>query len=272
MDGTGLQAIATPLAPFVTRLVAYDMSGEAGVHRGMPSTGLTVVFPVDDPIDVAWDDGEGHCIDWSTVSGLHTRSARIRHDGRQRGIQLTLSIPGARALFGLPAAALSRQLLTVDDLTGPVRDLPEQLHDLATWPERVALVQRVLADEVQRLDATPTRTEIGWALDRLTLGDAVGDVAAEVGFSRRRLSTLVRDETGVSPKQWSRLARFERSQDLVADAHTTGDATLADVAAAAGYADHAHLTREWRDLAGCTPTTWLAEEFPNVQALDLAAG
>lgn len=272
MDGTGLQAVVAPLAPFVTRLVAYDLTTEAGVHRGLPSTGLTVVFPVDDPIDVEWDNGDGRCIDWSTVSGLHTRAARIRHDGRQRGIQLTLSIPGARALFGLPAAALSRQLLTVDDLTGPVTDLPEQLHGLSTWTERVELVQRVLCAEVDRLDADVARTEIGWALDRLTRGDAVGDVAAEVGFSRRRLSTLVRDETGVSPKQWSRLARFERSKDLIVDAQTSGDTTLADTAAAAGFADHAHLTREWRDLAGCTPTTWLAEEFPNVQALDLAPG
>ena len=41
---------------------------------------------------------------------------------------------------------------------------------------------------------------------------------------------------------------------------------IADVAAATGYADHAHLDREFRALAGCTPTAWLREqEFPDVQ-------
>jgi AraC-like DNA-binding protein len=40
---------------------------------------------------------------------------------------------------------------------------------------------------------------------------------------------------------------------------------LADVAAECGFYDQAHLTREWHDLAGCTPTTWLAEEQGTVQ-------
>jgi AraC-like DNA-binding protein len=40
---------------------------------------------------------------------------------------------------------------------------------------------------------------------------------------------------------------------------------LAEIAARCGYADQAHLTREWRELAGCTPSTWLAEELPSVQ-------
>ena len=41
---------------------------------------------------------------------------------------------------------------------------------------------------------------------------------------------------------------------------------LADLAADCGYYDQAHLAREFRDLAGLPPSTWLAEEFRNVQA------
>jgi AraC-like DNA-binding protein len=37
------------------------------------------------------------------------------------------------------------------------------------------------------------------------------------------------------------------------------------VAAVCGFYDQAHLNREWRELAGCSPTTWLAEELPSVQ-------
>ncbi len=41
---------------------------------------------------------------------------------------------------------------------------------------------------------------------------------------------------------------------------------LARLAAEAGYYDQAHLAREFRGLAGCSPSAWLAEEFRNVQA------
>lgn len=39
-----------------------------------------------------------------------------------------------------------------------------------------------------------------------------------------------------------------------------------EVAAACGYADQAHMTREWHKLTGVTPAAWLAgEHLPNVQ-------
>ena len=44
-----------------------------------------------------------------------------------------------------------------------------------------------------------------------------------------------------------------------------GRRPLAEVAAECGYADQAHLAREWSELAGCSPTTWLREEFPFLQ-------
>ena len=43
-------------------------------------------------------------------------------------------------------------------------------------------------------------------------------------------------------------------------------ATFATLAAECGYYDQAHLAREFRALAGCPPSQWLAEEFRNVQA------
>ena len=51
--------------------------------------------------------------------------------------------------------------------------------------------------------------------------------------------------------------RFERSKHLF----TRPDhPTLATIAAECGYADQAHMARDWRELAGCSPTEWLATE------------
>ena len=75
--------VAAALAPYVASLVAYDVDlGAPGVHRGLPSTTLTFVLPVGEPLDVGWRGvPASRAARWSTVSGLHAHPAEIHHDG-----------------------------------------------------------------------------------------------------------------------------------------------------------------------------------------------
>lgn len=252
------------LRPYVAWMAAYDTDfGAPGIHRGLPGTTVTLVFPVDEPLDVSWADGSERRSTWSSLSGLDARPAAIHHTGHQRGVQVALTIAGARALFGTPAAAWRGQLLDLDDLdrrdgTPGVRDLPERLPeaDPGSWEE---LVTRELVAALAHYGAPEPRAEVGRALALLSGGAGVRATADEIGYSRRRLGDLVREETGVAPKEFQRLARFERARGLM------GRIPMAEVAQRCGYADQAHLSREWHELAGCTPTTWLREEFPFVQ-------
>jgi AraC-like DNA-binding protein len=41
---------------------------------------------------------------------------------------------------------------------------------------------------------------------------------------------------------------------------------LSEVAASHGYYDHPHLVRDFTAFSGLSPTAWLREEFPNIQA------
>jgi len=247
------------LAPYVTSLMAYDSDlGGPGVHRGLPTTSLTLVLAMGEPVDVGWGDGRERKKRWSTVSGLHAGPASIHHDGTQRGIQLALTTAGARALLGVPAGALAGELLEVQDVAPDLADLPERLDDLSL-AAALLVVTRALTAALAHHGAPEPRSEVGRALAGLTRGVAVAAVADEVGYSRRRLSTLVRQETGLGPKEYQRVARFEASRRHL------GHKPLADVAADCGYADQGHLARDWSDLAGCPPTTWLREEFPFLQ-------
>jgi AraC-like DNA-binding protein len=244
------------LAPYVVSLDAYDVEmGAPGVHRGLPSTTLTFVLPVGEPLDVGWADGSGRLRGWSAVSGLHAAPAAIHHEGVQRGVQLALTTAGARALLGVPAAELSGELLEVGEVASDLAELPERLHDVPL-AEAVAAVALALTRALARNGAAHPRAEVARALAGLTRGERVEAVAAEVGYSRRRLSTLVRQETGLAPKEYQRVARFEASRAVI------GHRPLADVAADCGYADQGHLARDWAELAGCPPSTWLREEFP----------
>jgi len=95
----------------------------------------------------------------------------------------------------------------------------------------------------------------------------VGELAERVGWSPRYLQRRLLAETGLTPKAAARVARFDRTRRLLQRTAGAGHApALADLAAACGYYDQAHLAREFRELASCPPTAWLAEEFRNVQA------
>ena len=245
----------------------YDVDlGAPGVHRGLPSTTLTLVLPVGEPLDVGWaGDRATRAVRWSTVSGLRAHPAEIHHGGHQAGFELALTPAGARALLGVPPVERLRDLLDLDEVAPGLADLPERLAATTTPTARLRVVERALLTALARHGEAAPQREVGWALARLTRGARVHDVAAEVGYSRRRLGTLVRDECGVAPKEYQRIARFERSRSVLARNAARGRADLAGVASVAGYADQSHLTREWTAMAGCTPTTWLREEFPFLQ-------
>ncbi|PYE20741.1 AraC family transcriptional regulator [Williamsia limnetica] len=82
----------------------------------------------------------------------------------------------------------------------------------------------------------------------------VADLAAMVNMSTRALQRLTIHRTGLSPK-W--LIQRRRLQDA-AMALRHGHTAIADVAAQLGYADQAHLAREFKAVIGQSPTDYVA--------------
>jgi AraC-like DNA-binding protein len=74
--------------------------------------------------------------------------------------------------------------------------------------------------------------------------------------------------TGEDNSKAARVFRFERACRLIADHRLS----LAHVAITCGYYDQAHLTREWCDLAGCSPKAWITRELPFLQDYELGSG
>ena len=98
-------------------------------------------------------------------------------------------------------------------------------------------------------------------------GVTVAEAARDTGWSSRQLRNRFAAEIGLTPKAAARVIRFDRTRRRLQRQAAAGQlGPLADVAAECGYYDQAHLAREFRELAGCPPSTWLAEECRNVQA------
>jgi AraC-like DNA-binding protein len=269
-----------PLCRYVAGYTGYRQRGvPPGRHRGLPSPYLTLIFTLDEPLTIAAhpDPGQPPGEFGALLGGLHSSPALITHAGAQSGIQVALRPLGARALLGLPAGELADLDVPADAVLGAVcAELRDRVRAAATWPERFAILdeilrRRVIVDE----DMAPG---ISWAWGELLReGGAlrVSALAEGTGWSGRHLTSRFRAEIGLTPKAAARVIRFDRARRLIVRRLAAdGDCLLADLAADCGYFDQAHLAREFRSLAGCPPSQWLAEEFRNVQAgawLDAAA-
>jgi AraC-like DNA-binding protein len=218
--------------------------------------GRSVVVIVD--LDAGWTvEGARH---GSFVGGLYARPVRVRHEGSARGVQFNLEPPAVFALLGVPAGRLAERTVALEDLLGAdAGRLAERLHAAPTSTARFLALDEAL---LRRLDRTRTAirpdTARAWALLRRTGGQIrIEAVAHQLGCSRRHLANRFAEDVGVPPKVAARLIRFEAARARL------GAVPLARLAAEHGYADQAHLAREFRTLGGAPPTA-----FPFVQDVE----
>jgi AraC-like DNA-binding protein len=167
-------------------------------------------------------------------------------------MQVNLDPLAARALVGAPLHELAQRTVPLEDvLDAPF--LVERLADARGWDARFALLDDMLAARLANMQ--PSR-EVAWAWRRLreTHGRvAVGELAAELGWSRKRIVARFRDEIGLPPKAAARLLRFERARELA------GAMSWGELAFECGFADQSHLIAEFRRVTGRTPETFLQD-------------
>lgn len=257
------------LRGLVTRYIGYRQHGVTlDVHRGLPSRHVTLVVSLERPVRMTAGPGPEVTGEESQafVGGLHTEPVLIAQDRVQAGVHLELDPLGVRTLLGVPSSELAGTVVDLAALDRPgFASLPDRLRAAPDWATAFGVLDEVLLASATLTGAVRRPDEIGWAWRRLVRaggGVPVGELATEVGWSRRHFSELFSREVGFGPKRAARVIRFGRAAELLRVLPPGG---LAEVAQRCGYADQAHLTNEWRAMAGCTPGVWLREELPFLQ-------
>jgi AraC-like DNA-binding protein len=85
---------------------------------------------------------------------------------------------------------------------------------------------------------------------------SVAELSEALHLSPRTLERAFRERLGLAPRVVRRLLRF---QQALAAMRAEPARSLAEIAIASGYADHAHLTREFRALMGRAPSEFRAQ-------------
>ena len=133
----------------------------------------------------------------------------------------------------------------------------EQLRAAASWEERFAIAGAALAERLDAGRAVDPEVRFTWSRMRARRGRVrVERLAAEVGWSRKRLWSRFRSQIGLTPKRAAELIRFDYAAHRLAAGQSA-----AMVAAESGYVDQSHLHRDVMAFTGMTPTAVAAAPF-----------
>jgi AraC-like DNA-binding protein len=192
----------------------------------------------------------------SFAAGLFAGPVVIDSFGTASCVQIDFTPLAARRFFRMPMTELTDRMVTLDDALGADGlALRERLANEPDWHRRLDLAERFV--ETRIAAAPPNRPEVAWAYGNvLSTGGRmpVTAIAKDIGWSRKHLAGQFTAETGLGPKTFARIVRFNRALTL-GQAGTSG---WAGIAAECGYSDQAHLAREFREMAGATPGSWKA--------------
>lgn len=220
-------------------------------HMFMPERSVRLTFYAGDSWQSLVQGGELERMPGATLYGLSLTPQRVVSHGLTRALGVELYPWGARQLLGwsmgqqemnlgLSYGRASQEicaLLTLNDWEGARQRLEHWL--LTLWQERAGESGKGVVAATQLY---------------LTLGTAkIGTLAEELNLSQRQLERQFVQQVGVNAKTLARLIRFEEVHNrLWVDAGVS----LAELSYELGFADQAHLTREFRTLSGVTPKSF----------------
>jgi AraC-like DNA-binding protein len=228
---------APDLAPYVERywMVSWAYSE--------PYRQLIVPYP---NVHLTFQDGA------ATVNGVRTGHHIKVLDGAGRVFGVAFRPGSFRPFLGRPVSTITNRSVDArevfpGDLPGPVDVATVEAFLRAHLPVRDAKslsAAEHAVDVVARIAATPEITR-------------VEALAHDLGTSVRGLQRLFAEHVGIGPK---RVIRRYRLHEVTEQLARGARVAWGEVAADLGYADQAHLTRDFKEMFGETPT-WYAERY-----------
>ncbi|RPE12178.1 helix-turn-helix domain-containing protein [Chitinophaga lutea] len=231
-----------------------------------------IVFP-SGAMEIIFNLGAGH---WQTDAGSGfvttpaielwgqiIRPLPVKSIGKNTMLGIRFFPHAASFILNDKASLFNNQVADFSDIWGEVTtSLHGRLLDTAIWQERIALVENFL---LQRLAASEGRWNKAGLIDHIMreMGhedffDNIENVASRYGITSRYLQKLFLQYTGLTPKLYTKINRFQQSLKLV----TQKDIPLTSIAYHCGYFDQSHFIKEFKSFTGLTPSGYAADTSP----------
>lgn len=190
----------------------------------------------------------------ATVFGAKTTALVANNDAPLDQIAAHLRPGAAARILGVPARELRDRAVPLHELWGErARQLVERMQEARTGDDRRRILEHALIESGRARQATSeTQSLVDRAVEAMHAHAGrvrIRALADDLGVGLRRLERAFLEHVGLRPKFLARVMRFRMAH---AELRRGGEA--ARVALWSGYSDQSHMVREFRALAGSSPS------------------
>ncbi|MFD1385130.1 helix-turn-helix domain-containing protein [Rhodanobacter aciditrophus] len=161
--------------------------------------------------------------------------------------------PGtANKLIDLPIDIITEDCIESNNILKDVEKLKEGFINSRSFKEKVFLFEEYLNLNIN--DDTPTSSLVSFVLEYIHKKNGelkMKELSELTHYTSNYIYKCFLKETGVSPKHYARVVRFQSCLNLFKESSKTN---LTGIASESGYYDQAHFINEFKEFTSFTPT------------------
>ncbi|MES2371425.1 MAG: helix-turn-helix domain-containing protein [Bacteroidota bacterium] len=190
--------------------------------------------------------------------GQVTKPLAIKSKGQHIMLGVKFLSHTAAIFFDEEIGALNNCISDAGDIVGrSANQLHARLLEIPHNAERIALVENFLLQRLLRNQKKSFSIDkVGNILSSIRMNaeeNNIYRVASSHGMTTRHMHKLVYRYTGLSPKSFNKINRFQQSLRLIAE----NKYPLTSIAYDCGYFDQSHFIRDFKAFTGLTPSAYL---------------
>ncbi|MBS1605667.1 MAG: helix-turn-helix transcriptional regulator [Bacteroidetes bacterium] len=257
------------LRPFIKCYYSFESESDIELDDTVfPGGHMEIIFNLGDGI---WRSASDGC--WQTTPpvelwGKITQPLAIRSIGINKMLGIKFYAHSAALFLNEELSGFNDQIADLRDLLGhPVRTLHERLKEKQDLNGRVALLEDFLLSRLTEKDRrVRSITMVGKIIREMQHNpdlNSIRIIAGQYNISSRYLGKLFLQYTGVTPKLYDKIRRFQQSLRLI----TENQSSFTAIAYNCGYFDQSHFIRDFKQFAGFTPSSYSPASYPVGQVL-----
>ncbi|MDF7817602.1 helix-turn-helix domain-containing protein [Runella sp. MFBS21] len=202
-------------------------------------------------LQVYYLDNTSATIPDNVVTGQTTLRHNLLIPNDYRMFKVLLQPSGFFRLFGIPMTLFTGGHEEMNLVLGnKINELREQIENADTFEEMVCYTDAFLLEKVRKYQVE--RHPIDAVLEQPDFYRfSLDELAHDACLSNRQFERKFLERTGVSPKFYSRVVRFNRAMKIK---QQQPNRSWLHIAYDCGYFDHNHLLRDFKQFTGTVPT------------------